>query len=86
MELKEIKQKALELKTLNRIELNKNVSELKNAGVSFLGCVAFVQFNQNISLFEARKETLELDCWTKKDKEEIDFYNNQMLSEFEDEK
>lgn len=86
MKLAEIKQKALELKTLNSIELNNNVLELKNAGVSFLGCVAFVQVNQNISLLEARTKTLELDCWTKKDKEEIDFYHNQMLSEFEDEK
>lgn len=86
MELQKIKQKALEFEKLDNFELNNNVLELKNLGVGFLGCIAFVQTNQNITLSEARTKTLELDCWTQKDKEEIDFYQKLMLSEFKDEK
>lgn len=84
MELEDIKQKALELKNLDNTTLNNQVSELKNAGVSFLGCVAFVQANQDISLSEARTKTLELNCWTTKENEEIDYYHKLMLGEFDD--
>lgn len=83
MELDKLKHRAKELGILNSVELNSNVQELKNSGVSFLGCVAFVQINQNISLSDARTKTLELDCWTKKEK--IDYYHKLMLSEFDDE-
>ena len=86
MDLEKIKQKALELEKLDDFELNNKVLELKNLGVDFLGCIAFVQTNQEITLSEARTKTLELDCRTQNDKEEIDFYHKLMLSEFKNEK
>lgn len=83
MGIEEIKQKALALNKLENKELNQAVLELKNIGVPFLGCVVFVQINQKVSLLEAKTKTLELECWTKKEKEENDFNLNLMLNDFE---
>ena len=85
MELYEIKKEALEFKANNVKELSNKILELKNKGVSFLGCVAFVQANQNLTLSQARTMTINLESWTDKDKKEIDFYHGLMISEFEDE-
>ncbi len=85
MELEEIKREALEFKACDVKELSDKVLELKNKGVSFLGCVAFVQTNQKLTLSEARTMTLDLESWTDNDKKEIDFYNRLMISEFNEE-
>ncbi|WP_337085149.1 hypothetical protein [Elizabethkingia anophelis] len=85
MEIDEIKREALEFKAYNIKELSTKILELKNQGVSFLGCVAFVQTNQNLTLSEARTMTLNLESWTDNDKKEIDFYQRLMLSEFNEE-
>lgn len=84
MEIEKIRKKAIEFGVLNNIELNKIVLELKKLGVSFLGCVAFVQTNQKLTLSEAVKNTLELDCWTGKEKEQFIFSIRLMMSEFEE--
>ncbi|NDV57189.1 hypothetical protein [Bacteroides sp. 519] len=84
MNIEEIKKEALEFKAQNITELSDKVFELKNKGVSFLGCVAFVQTNQQLSLAEARKMTLGLECWSSEDKARIDCSYRLMLSEFEE--
>ncbi len=84
MELDEIKREALGFKAYNVKELSNKVLELKNKGVSFLGCVAFVQTNQKLTLSEARTMTLNLESWTDNDKKEIDIYHRLMMSDFED--
>ncbi len=61
------------------------ITELKKKGVSFLGCVAFVQLNKKLSLKDARELTLELDAYTKNEKKAINKMNNLMQSEFEEE-
>ncbi len=84
MELDKLKHKAKELGILNSVELNSNVQELKSSGISFLGCVAFVQTNQNLTLSEALTRTLELECWTKNDKERFNSSIRLMMGEFND--
>jgi len=85
MNLEEIKNEARELQPLNQQELNDKVLELKNKAVPFLGCVVFVQINQNLSLGDARKQTLALNAWTKEEKDKIDYYNKLMMSELDEE-
>ena len=84
MNLNEIKKEALEFKGLTMQMLSIKVSELKVKGVGFLGCVAFVQTNQQLSLSEARKMTLKLDCWSEEERKNIDFHNQLMMSEFDE--
>ena len=85
MELDEIKREALEFRAHSVQELSNKVLELKNKGVSFLGCVAFVQTNQKLTLSEARTMTINLENWIDNDKKKIDFYHRLMMSEFNDE-
>jgi len=82
VDLDEIKKEALKFKAQNKKQLSSKVLELKNKGVAFLGCVVFVQTNQQASLTEARKITLALDCWTTEEKASIDFFHQLMMSEF----
>lgn len=58
---------------------------MKNKGVSFLGCVAFVQHHKGISLKEARDLILQLEAYNQGEKEEIDYFHKLMMSEFEEE-
>jgi intein-encoded DNA endonuclease-like protein len=85
MELNEINREALEFGTQDIQELSNKILELKNKGVSFLGCVAFVQTSQKLTLSEAREMTLKLDCWTENDRNSTDFYHKLMMSEFDEE-
>ncbi len=85
MSFEEIKDEARKLQPLNLQELNDKISELKNKAVPFLGCVAFVQINQNLSLADARKQTLALNAWTREEKDQIDYYHKLMMREFNDE-
>lgn len=85
MNLEAIKKEALENEFLDLETLAQKVQELKNSGISFLACIAFVQFNQRISLAEARKLTLELAVYSDIEKKKIDDMNRLMYSEFEEE-
>jgi hypothetical protein len=85
MNLEEIRNDARKLQPLNQHELNDKVLELKNKGVPFLGCVAFVQINQDLSLGDARKQTLALNAWTKEEKDQIVHYHKLMMSELDEE-
>lgn len=85
MTLEDIKKEAAQYKYGDVQSLSLKITELKNKGVSFLGCVAFVQVNQNISLKEARELTLKLDSYTNEEKERIDYFHKLMLSEFNEE-
>lgn len=80
MTIEDIKQEAKACGLLNKNDLNIKVLELKNKGVPFLGCIAFIQANQNLSLSEAKDFILTLECWTEEGRRSIDI----MLSEFEE--
>ncbi|MDR6919174.1 MULTISPECIES: hypothetical protein [Chryseobacterium] len=85
MKLDDIKQEALLFKARNISELSDKIKELKDKEVSFLGLVYFIQHNQQLSLSEARKKTLELDLWTENEKAEIEGYHDLMMREFQEE-
>lgn len=84
MKLDEIKQAAIATEFHSIEALSNKILELKNKGVPFLGCVAFVQANQQLTLSEARTMTLSLDCWTEKEKEGINLRYRLIMSEFEE--
>lgn len=84
MTLEEIKSEALNFVPKDVNALRNKVMELKAKGVSFLGCVAFVQANQHLSLPDARQQTLDLDVWTDNEQHQIDLYHNLMMRELDD--
>ncbi|MBT1686839.1 hypothetical protein [Dawidia soli] len=84
MTLEEIKSEALNFVPKDVNALRNKVMELRTRGVSFLGCVAFVQANQNLSLSDARQQTLDLDVWTDDEQHKIDLYHNLMMRELDD--
>lgn len=84
MKLDEIRQAAVAIEFLSIAALSDKIMELKDKGVPFLGCVAFVQANQQLTLSEARTMTLSLDCWTEKEKEAIHLQHRLMMSEYEE--
>lgn len=69
MTITEIKEAALTCGVLNQQELSKKIRELKDSGISYLGCFAFTQHNQQISTLEAKNLTLKLDAFTEKEKD-----------------
>ena len=85
MNLEDIKKEAAQYKYDDLQSLSLKISELKNKGVAFLGCVAFVQVNQGISLKEARELTVKLDAYNEDEKKQIDASYQLMLSEFKEE-
>ncbi|WP_378174038.1 hypothetical protein [Aquimarina sp. SS2-1] len=85
MELEEIKKEAAQYQFEDVKSLSIKVAELKNKGISFLGCVAFVQVNQKISLKEAQELTLQLEAYTKDEKRKIQEGIDVMLSDFKEE-
>lgn len=85
MNLDEIKKEAAQCKCDDIPSLSSKITELKNKGVSFLGCVAFVQVNQQITLKEARELTVKLDAYNEEEKKRIDEAYQLMLSEFKEE-
>lgn len=85
MNLDEIKTEAVECEFKDLKSLSTKIIELKNKGVSFLGCVAFVKINKNISLKEAQILTLQLDAYSEEEKRKIDDMTQLMLSEFKEE-
>jgi len=85
MKLEEIKNEATKSEFKDLKSLSIKVIELKAKGVSFLGCVAFVQANKKISLKDAQELTLGLDAYNKGEKKKIDGMIKLMLSEFEEE-
>lgn len=84
MDIEEIKNKARLFKPSSVEELSDKVLELKNKGVSFLACVAFVQANKGLTLAEAREFTYNLPVWTPEEKSRINYAYKLMMSEFED--
>ncbi|WP_292010990.1 hypothetical protein [Chryseobacterium sp.] len=86
MTLDDIKLEALQFKAQNNQELCNKIIELKNKKVSFLGCIYFIQHNQQVSLAEARKLTLELEVWSPEEKNNIETYHQLMISEFKEDK
>jgi len=84
MKLEDIKKEAALCKCDDLKSLSIKVTELKNKGVTFLGCVAFVQTNQNIPLNGAVKLTLNLDVYSKEEKHKIKASINRMLNDFEE--
>lgn len=84
MTIAEIKEAALTCGILNQQELSKKIRALKDSGVSYLGCFAFTQHNQQISTLEAKNLTLELDAFTEEEKAEYDGYHNLMMDEFKE--
>jgi len=85
MKIEDIKKEAAKQKYETAEQLSVKVAALKNNGLSFLGCVAFVQANQNISLQKAKELTMELDAYNEEEKERIEGFYRLMLSEFEEE-
>ncbi|GAA0718324.1 hypothetical protein GCM10009430_16280 [Aquimarina litoralis] len=85
MNLEDIKKEAAAYRYKDVKSLSEKVTELKNKGVSFLGCVAFVQTNQNIPLDKARELTVSLDTYNEEEKERIEAAYQLMLSEFKEE-
>ncbi|EZH73426.1 hypothetical protein ATO12_15920 [Aquimarina atlantica] len=85
MKLEDIKKEAAQYKYNDISSLSSKIREFKNKGVSFLGCVAFVQVNQEISLNEARELTVKLDAYNEDEKKRIDAAYQLMLSEFKEE-
>ncbi|MDH7447610.1 hypothetical protein [Aquimarina sp. 2201CG14-23] len=85
MNLEEIKKEAKRCKCDDIPSLSLKITELKNKGVSFLGCVAFVQVNQKISLKEAQELTVQLEAYTKDEKRKIEEGIDVMLSDFKEE-
>ena len=85
MNLEDIKKEAVQYRFKDVKSLSEKVAELKSKGVSFLGCVAFVQTNQNIPLDKARELTANLDAYNEEEKERIEAAYQLMLSEFEEE-
>jgi len=85
MTIDELKIEAVKHKYKDVASLSAKVLELKNKGISFLGCVAFVQANQNIPLDKARELTVKLDAYSKGEKEKIEAAYRLMLSDFEEE-
>lgn len=81
---KEISKEANEHKYHDMESLSKQVMELKNKGVSFLGCVEFVQHNQKVLLLEARELLLKLKVYSQDEKTNIAKMHNLMLSEFKE--
>ncbi|WP_410696388.1 hypothetical protein [Chryseobacterium sp. SIMBA_028] len=47
-----------------------------------MGCVAFLQHSQQVSLYDARKQMLELDIWTQEEKDAISESHLIMMSDF----
>lgn len=84
MTIAEIKETALTCRVLNQQELSKKIRELKDSGISFLGCFAFTQHNQQISTLEARNLTLELDAFTDQEKAEYNGYRHLMMEDFKE--
>lgn len=84
MTIAQIKEAALACGVLNQQELSKKIRKLKDNGISYLGCFAFTQHNQQISTLEARNLTLELDAFTDEEKAEYNGYYNLMMAEFEE--
>ncbi|WP_299435626.1 hypothetical protein [uncultured Aquimarina sp.] len=85
MNLEEIKKEATQCKFDDIASLSIKIAELKDKGVAFLGCVAFVQVNQSISLKEAQELTLMLEAYTKGEKRRIEEGIDVMLSDFKEE-
>lgn len=85
MKLEEIKNEATKSEFKDLKSLSAKIIELKAKGVSFLGCVAFVQANKKIPLKDAQELALELDSYNKGEKKKIDGMIKLMLSEFEEE-
>lgn len=84
MKLEEIRKEAIESEFNDLKSLSLKITELKNKGVSFLGCIAFVQINKNISLKEAQKLTLKLDAYSDSERRKFNDMYNLMLSEFKE--
>ena len=84
MTINEIKKEAVAFKPKNLDDLSEKLLELKVRGIAFLGCVAFVQENQKISLEEARCLTLKLDIWMDEERNRINSFLNLMHSEFDE--
>ena len=85
MTLEEIKKEAARCKCDDISSLSSKITALKNIGVTFLGCVSFVQVNQQITLKEAQKLTLQLEAYTKDEKRKIEEVIDVMLSELNEE-
>ncbi len=82
MNINQIRETALAFKPQNKHELSRKIKELKDNGIPFWGCVAFLQHNQKVFLSEARKQTLELDVWGQKEKDSINESDLVMMSDF----
>lgn len=85
MTIAEIKEAAITCGFLSQQELGNKIRALKDSGVSYLGCFAFTQHNQQISTLEAKNLTLELDAFTDKEKAEYNRYHNLMMEDFKEE-
>ncbi len=84
MTIDQIKEEALRYVFTDHIALAEKVAELKKSGVAFLGCVAFVQTNQDIPLNEARDLTLRLQIYNNSEKDQIEKALQLMMSEYEE--
>ncbi|MBP2616327.1 hypothetical protein [Chryseobacterium jejuense] len=84
MTIPEIKEAALTCGVLSQQELSNKIRELKDSGVSCLGCFAFTQHNQQISTLEAKNLTLELDAFTEEERAEYNGYYNLMMDDFKE--
>ncbi len=86
MTLEDIKKDAAEFQSDGPNSLSDKIVELKERGVSFLGCIAFVQTHKALATpKEARDFLLKLDAYTVDEKKKIDVMHQIMLSEFEEE-
>lgn len=81
MKIEEIKLKAGLLPNLSDQDLENELLALRNNGVSFLGCVAFVQSNLQMDLTSARRKVLDLRVFSPAEKTQIEDMYQMMLVE-----
>lgn len=84
MKVEEIKEEAKKYTFSDLKGLTNKVKNLKHEGLGFLGCVTFVQYNQEISLLKARELLLKLEVYSEDEKARIDTMHKLMLSEFQE--
>lgn len=85
MNLEEIKKEAALHTYEDQHSLSLKIAELKTKGVSFLGCIAFVQVNQNLSLSESKDLLLQLDAYNESEKKKVNAMLDVMRNDFEQE-
>lgn len=84
MDLVQLKILAQAFKPKDEQALSEQVLKLKQQGITLLGLIYFVQINQQSSLIEARKKTINFSFWQSDELLQIEENYQIMLSDFTD--